>query len=446
MKLYSAYDTQIKYSTNENGVVVSLNKKILDATLSICRKALGYIIPVLNEHYDEWSVLTGTDRSNYAEHLIHSTKKNKAVCDFDTRFYKFPSGIRRSAVAEAIGIVSSYRSNHKNWELKPEGKEPKLSVNHYWMPVIYRTNPGYAGGELEKKGRLLYKMKVFHNNDWVWMPIVLDANDVSYIERHCTDRKELSPAIKKSHDKFYLTWAFEETSSLVEMEPVDYRVCAVDMGILTDATCTIMDKSGTVYARGFINCAYEKDQVVHLCNRIKGNQQRNLSVNTLWAYAKNFNSELSRKVANKIVDFAIEHNADCIVFEHLDTSGKKHGSKKQRLHLWKHREIQQLVGYKAHRYGLHVTHVCAWGTSKYAFDGSGKVKRGCDVSDDTPYDICKFTTGKMYNCDLSASYNIGARFFLREIKKLFPDYDMPSTPQRTLSTLWQANAVLFSAV
>ena len=33
MRLFSAYDTEIKNSMNENGVIISLNKRILDDTL-----------------------------------------------------------------------------------------------------------------------------------------------------------------------------------------------------------------------------------------------------------------------------------------------------------------------------------------------------------------------------------------------------------------------------
>lgn len=65
MRLFSAYDTEIKNSMNENGVIISLNKRILDDTLSVCRNALAYIISVLNDHYEEWVDLKGTDRNNY---------------------------------------------------------------------------------------------------------------------------------------------------------------------------------------------------------------------------------------------------------------------------------------------------------------------------------------------------------------------------------------------
>ena len=76
------------------------------------------------------------------------------------------------------------------------------------------------------------------------------------------------------------------------------------------------------------------------------------------------------------------------------------------------------------------------GTSKYAFDGSGLVRRGVNAN----YSVCRFDTGKVYNCDLNATYNIAAKYFLRGRE---PD---PSAPGRspgtesriptTLSMLW----------
>ena len=74
------------------------------------------------------------------------------------------------------------------------------------------------------------------------------------------------------------------------------------------------------------------------------------------------------------------------------------------------------------------------GTSKYAFDGSGEVARGKDADLGT-YSLCRFPTGKVYNCDLSAAQNIGARFFLREYAKLPGCPGLPKTPRRTYDTL-----------
>ena len=142
---------------------------------------------------------------------------------------------------------------------------------------------------------------------------------------------------------------------------------------------------------------------------------------------------------------------DVIVFEHLDKRGKVHGSKKQKLKLWRSQEVQQIVTNKAHRLGMRISRICAWGTSRLAYDGSGDVLRGKKGGFST-YELCRFQSGKTYNCDLSASYNIGARYFIREILKslneslrLVIEAKVPQCTKRstcTLSTLISLNAVL----
>ena len=153
------------------------------------------------------------------------------------------------------------------------------------------------------------------------------------------------------------------------------------------------------------------------------------------------------------MDVAITNKVDVIVFEHLELKDKKHGSKKQKLHMWRSQYIQSMINDKAHRAHIRTSHICAWGTSKLAYDGSGIVKRGEEAKLNS-YSICKFPSGKIYNCDLSASYNIGSRYFIREILKslsvkeeLALQAKVPEVTKRstcTLSTLINLNAELKS--
>ena len=54
---------------------------------------------------------------NLVESFTVASKKNPSVpYDFCADFYKFPSYLRRAAIAEALGKVSSYRSNLARWE------------------------------------------------------------------------------------------------------------------------------------------------------------------------------------------------------------------------------------------------------------------------------------------------------------------------------------------
>ena len=155
------------------------------------------------------------------------------------------------------------------------------------------------------------------------------------------------------------------------------------------------------------------------------------------------------------MDIAVFYNADTIVFEHLDKNGKVRGSKKQKLKLWRSQEVQSIVTNKAHRLKMHISRICAWNTSRLAYDGSGFIIRGKEGGFNT-YELCKFQNGKTYNCDLSASYNIGARYFIREILKSLDESSrlrieakVPQCSKRstcTFSTLINLNAEIITQV
>jgi len=95
------------------------------------------------------------------------------------------------------------------------------------------------------------------------------------------------------------------------------------------------------------------------------------------------------------------------------------------------------VEHQAHRNGIRFSRINPNGTSKYAYDDSGLVVRSNEN-----YSLCTFSNGKQYNCDLNASYNIGARYFIREILKPFSAMErshleakVPSMAFRTKCTL-----------
>ena len=97
---------------------------------------------------------------------------------------------------------------------------------------------------------------------------------------------------------------------------------------------------------------------------------------------------------------------------------------------------------KAHRHGLRIARVNARNTSRLAFDGSGTVKRGWKISGETPYSTIQFTSGKFYNADLNAAYNIGARYLIRHHLKPIPETErlvleakVPQVTKRSTCTL-----------
>ena len=430
--------------TQSYGVKFKGGYKAIKRTIVIFNDAINYLITPIQENYDDIAELESSLRKmNYIEKLVHNTRNNKAIYDFDDKFYKFPSYLRRSAITKAIGIVSSYMSQIENWKASNcKGAMPKLDKGNHLMPCFYKDNM------FDHQNDKTY-IKVYRNNDWVWQEIRLSNSDLKYIENKAPLDLWSAPVLEKKYGHYELRFTREFQVELSDKEISKQKVCAVDLGVTNDATVSVLDIHGTVLSRKFINCGKEKDFVTNALNRVSSFQKEHGSHDTkrLWNIAKRRNLNLAHLIAHKIVDYAKENNCDVIVFEHLDTKGKKKGSKKQKLSMWKHQDIQNTAERLAHSFGIRIARVCAWNTSKLAYDGSGVVLRGKKVSEDTPYDVCKFQNGKTYNCDLSASYNIGARYFIKELIKIYPNImtevsDIGSGTSRTLSTLWNIDSII----
>jgi IS605 OrfB family transposase len=349
---------------------------------------------------------------------------------------------------EAIGKVSAYKSTLEVWEKTKEGRRPGAPKAGYVYPCLYRDNM-YKEGE-----PYTAKIKVYIRNTWDWLTVGLRRSDVDYVTRHCGPMKQSSPTLQKRGKEWFLDFLYTEESVITKKEVRDQIILAVDLGIHNACTCACLLPDGTVAGRRFLRLPAEEDCLKKAANRIKKAQQHgNRKMPRLWARAVGINDDIAVKTAAFIMEAAASFHADVIVFEHLDRAGRKRGSKRQRLHMWKADYVQNMVESKAHRLGRRVSRICAWNTSRLAYDGSGKVKRGKESErTNGSCSVCEFPTGKIYNCDLNASYNIGARYFIREILKSLPERErlaaeakVPASARRstcTLSTLINLHAVL----
>ena len=100
-------------------------------TLDIYRSAVSCLIEIYARTWDELAVIKEPKkRFNTAEHLVHTTKKNEARFDFDLRFPKMPSYLRRAAIQHALGSVSSYKTRLKLWE--KSGSERRHAEAGVW--------------------------------------------------------------------------------------------------------------------------------------------------------------------------------------------------------------------------------------------------------------------------------------------------------------------------
>jgi IS605 OrfB family transposase len=407
-----SYNVEVINNTNKL-------RHIVANTLALYNSALNYVCDVVLKHYDEIKELNNLEGRMYLEHLIHNTKNNIAKYDFDSIYYKLPCYLLRDIESKAIGHIFSYKSNLDNYKKERYNKisngkkfkkrEPSLSKCNL-LPSFYKGN--------------MYKMisdnkialKIYEDNDWKYEEFKLKKNDLKYINK--INGKRYNPEIKIIGKKIYIKFTFEiEDLKLQDKELNKRIICGVDLGVNNDATISIMNYEGTILGRHFIN-TNNKDLMNHLLNkkrkiqRNSGNYKylRNLHINNK---INSINENIVNHTVNQIIKICLSYGVDVIVFENLRHKFKRaKRSFRARLHRWRKIAIYNKAYEMAHRNGIRVSTVNPNGTSRYAYDGSGEVER-----DNDNYSICKFVSGKTYNCDLSASYNIAARYYIRETLK-----------------------------
>lgn len=425
----------------------------LKDTLHIYSNAVQYLVDVADK---EWNAFmeckNAKDAVRVMETMVVKTSNNVAPkYDFSDKFYKFPCYLRRAAIAEAYGMVKSQRSNLANWEELPtdkRGDKPKLPTEVHTFPCLYKNNCFVRTSDRTAK------IKVFIRNTWDWLEVKLRKCDVDYISRHCAQSKECNPTLHLEGKVVSLNFPFEKYVTLNDNDIEQTRIVSVDLGLINSCTCSVMEADGTVVGRKFLKLSSEYDSLDKALQRVKNAQRSGAKRKPrLNAKVRGITKNISEKTALFIMEVAKLYDANVVVMEHLDINKKKKGSKKQRLHHWRARYVETLVEHKCHSIGMRFARVCASNTSRLAFDGSGCVLRGKDSSKtDGNYSLCEFSTGKVYNCDLNASYNIGARYYIREIlrskserTRLALEAKVPSLSHRstcTMSDLYDLRAAL----
>ena len=193
MNIFSSYKVKIKHYNH-----------IFEHTVEIYRNAVSFFIDVCDKEWDVLEQLKNLERCRKMEELTLLTKKNQNTkYDFNKRFYKMPAYLRRSAINTNIECYSSYYSNLKNWEENPVGNRPKLQLDRNVMPTLYKDNMYIRTDDNAAR------IKIFHKNDWVWLDIELNNQDVKYIQNHCKFKKEYVPTLKKQGKCWYLVFPFE---------------------------------------------------------------------------------------------------------------------------------------------------------------------------------------------------------------------------------------------
>lgn len=167
------------------------------------------------------------------ESLTIRTKRREIVPhDLSIGFYEFPSYLRRAAIAEALGAMTSWHTRHKAWvENGSKGKGPGLPRAGRTFPVLYEKY------RFSWHDRYSARIKVFIRNTWDWMDVALKKTDVDYIERHHKDKKGCCPTLVRKGRSWKLDFSFEED---VRSRDLDAGHKCVDLGLDHACVCSAM--------------------------------------------------------------------------------------------------------------------------------------------------------------------------------------------------------------
>jgi len=388
---------------------------LFDETVQVYRRLCRHLVGVIYTHWTDLGGLSSKEVTPAVERLIHATAQNPDVkySSFDKVFHKFPSYYRRAAITFAVGQVSSFVTRYQEWQSgirsKRDAKPPALNANAGCYPVLYK------GQCYKLHGYNQVEIKVFTGTDWVWTTVQITG----LRERHTVDsNKLLSPSLIFNQQACHLSVPFE---CHPEKRQPNRNVVAVDLGINTTATVSVVTFDGTVIHREFIHPGRDIDRRDKRLKSVsvrasktmgKGGKLHKGFCSNTYRKCRNINQQIAHIVSKRIVNIAKQFSAQAIVFENLKgwkaTGGRKRSTLRQRFHGWLKAMIRDYTEMKWQEVGGKILDVIAAYTSKLAYDGSGVVQR-----DSKNYALAKFPSGKRYNADLNGSQNIAARGIIK---------------------------------
>src|SRR5919202_515062 len=325
-------------------------------TVQEYRTYLRPLVILVNAQWLNIVNLSSTERVNAVEKMIHATAKNpspkhhyfQAVAQKRPSMLKFPSYLRRAAIADAIGIVSSFQTRYREWQSairsKGSAKPPRLTAMCNSYPALYKGQQVLYSLKLES-----VRLKVWNGSDWIWTDEIKIKTFGNH--RHQVPGNEMqSPSLVVNKNKCQLSMPVKVKK--VALPDAEF-VASVDLGINNAATAAIVGKTGTVKARAFITPAKDIDRRNRrrLMIAKRATTTTNLTQDKLpkgfcrglYRKSSHINREISRKVAALVIAFALEHSVKVIVLENMAgwkaKAGKRGTLLKQKFHLWCHRQI-----------------------------------------------------------------------------------------------------------
>ncbi len=391
--------------------------------------------------------LTNKDALTALEKLTHTTQKNPTpVMPLTAIRDDIPAMFRRAAINAALGSARSFYSHLSKWRSRREKAIAKGKKFHERPPVPLRSwNKSatlYAGQWRERAGSSII-LKVWTGSVWSWIKVRITGREIP------TDVEMGSPSLIRRGNQWWLHTPIEKqfkSPGKIEKHVTanaQTKICSVDLNINEHlAVCTIRTVEGSILATTFIGGGQRvnglrKKQLGRIARTraktgiIAENEQDNVN---LWNKIRNTDEQVAHLVSARIVQFAKEHEATVLVFEHLGNlkpakgTYSKRGNEKRAY--WMKGRIFKYAKYKAYNAGILTSRVNPRNTSRECARCHGFVARyntGQPAEDYTmgaPLVACH-QCGMRGNADRNASLVIGSRLVARYQK---PSKEKPHTP------------------
>ncbi|HEX3641811.1 MAG TPA: transposase [Ktedonobacteraceae bacterium] len=292
--------------------------------------------------------LDNRDALQALEGLTHTTQSNPTpVMPLSEIQADLPAMFRRAVINAALGSARSFSSNLSKWRKRKEKAQAKGKKFTERPPVPPRSwNESatlYAGQWKERVGSSIM-IKVWTGTCWSWVKVRITGRELP------ADADHGSPQLIRKGNHWWLHTPiekqFKSPGKIGKQVTTNAqtKICAVDLNISENiAVCTIQTVEGSILATKFIGggrrvSGFRKK----LLGRIARNRRKTGIIAEgeqdnadLWSKIRHVDEQAAHLISNRIVQFAKQHEATILTFEHLGNlkprSGKysKRGNEKR---------------------------------------------------------------------------------------------------------------------
>ena len=404
------------------------------ATQVLFNQLAAFYFDVIQAH-EHVLDLGNRDALTALEKLTHTTRKNPTpVMPLRAHALDVPAMFRRAAIQAALGSARSFSLHLSKWRKRKEkavAKGKQFSERPPVSPRSWNKSVILYVGQWKDRTSSSIMLKVWTGRCWSWIKVRITGRELPL------DAEMGSPSLIRRGNQWWLHTPIEKhfsSPSPIEQQVTTNahtRICAVDLNLNEQlAVCTTQTVEGTILATRFIGggraiAGFRKKLLGWIArNRkktgiIAEGEQDNVD---LWNKLRHVDERIAHLVSARIVQFAREHEANILVFEHLGNLKPQKGKYSHRGNskraFWRKGRIFMYTKYKAYNEGMLTSRVNPRNTSRECALCQGLVTRYKEgqpaegYTSGAPLVFCQ-VCGMRGNADRNASLVIGQRLITR---------------------------------